>query len=183
MWAQSPRTKSGSATAELESCRIRRITGLPGSHNFASDFLEAIATAPGADRTSAAGDSADALWGLTADLSSQVSPQEQALYISKSTDGGATWTELARIDSRYFNAKISEGLRNVLHHHDAARRIPDFSADQSSRATGQSAHRPADTRLAVGIERKETRRARARQRSQYDRRRNPSLHRLRLLRS
>jgi len=114
MWAQSPRTKSGSATAELESCRIRRITGLPGSHNFASDFLEAIATAPGADRTSAAGDSADALWGLTADLSSQVSPQEQALYISKSTDGGATWTELARIDSRYFNAKISEGLRNGL---------------------------------------------------------------------
>jgi hypothetical protein len=34
------------------------------------------------------------------------------MYISKSTDGGVTWSEVARVDSRYFDARIGEGLRN-----------------------------------------------------------------------
>ena len=36
------------------------------------------------------------------------------MYISKSTDGGKTWTQVARLDSRYFDADIAEGLRNGL---------------------------------------------------------------------
>jgi hypothetical protein len=54
------------------------------------------------------------IWGLTADLSERVPPQQRAMYISKSADGGATWTSIARVDSRYFNAQIAEGLRNGL---------------------------------------------------------------------
>ena len=36
------------------------------------------------------------------------------MYISKSVDGGETWTQVVRLDSRYFDAKIGEGLRNEL---------------------------------------------------------------------
>jgi hypothetical protein len=36
------------------------------------------------------------------------------MYISKSADGGKTWMQIARIDSRYFDADIAEGLRNGL---------------------------------------------------------------------
>jgi hypothetical protein len=104
---QSNTSDSDDVEADLESCRVHRVTTLPGSHQFASDFIEAIATDP--DPTSK---DPDALWGLTADLSNEVPYQNRALYISKSTDGGATWTQLARIDSRYFDAKIGEGLRN-----------------------------------------------------------------------
>jgi hypothetical protein len=92
---------------DLDSCRVHQVTSLPGSHQFASDFIEAIASDPG----SGAKDP-DVIWGLTADLSSAVPVQDQAMYISKSTDGGSTWTQVARVDSRYFDAKIGEGLRN-----------------------------------------------------------------------
>jgi hypothetical protein len=97
----------GDVEADLNNCRVHRVTSLPGSHQFASDFIEALANDP-----DPAAKDPDALWGLTADLSNQVPPQNQALYISKSTDGGATWTQVARVDSRYFDAKIGEGLRN-----------------------------------------------------------------------
>jgi hypothetical protein len=93
--------------SDLDSCRVHRVTSLPGSHQFASDFIEAIASDP-----DPAAKDPDALWGLTADLSNEVAPQNQALYISKSTNGGATWSQVARVDSRYFDAKIGEGLRN-----------------------------------------------------------------------
>jgi hypothetical protein len=93
--------------SDLDSCRVHRVTSLPGSHRFASDFIEAIASDP-----DPAAKDPDALWGLTADLSNEVAPQNQALYISKSTNGGATWSQVARVDSRYFDAKIGEGLRN-----------------------------------------------------------------------
>ena len=109
---RSPSSVNGSnndARNDLESCRVHRVTSLPGSHQFASDFIETIARDPGAGVKDA-----DVIWGLTADLSSAVPFQDQAMYISKSTDGGATWTQVARIDSRYFNAKIGEGLRNGL---------------------------------------------------------------------
>ena len=94
-------------SGQIESCRIHQITAFPGSHQFATDFIETLATDP---------DSGDrqTLWGLTADLSAAVPPQQQAMYISRSTDGGATWTSIARIDSRYFDARIAEGLRNGL---------------------------------------------------------------------
>ena len=36
------------------------------------------------------------------------------MYISKSTDGGKTWTVVARVDSKYFDADIGEGERNGL---------------------------------------------------------------------
>jgi hypothetical protein len=85
------------------------VTTFPGSHQFGSEFLEAIATDPQPHSLAA-----EILWGLTADLSESVPAQQHALYISKSTDGGATWVELARIGSRYFDAGIGEGLRNGL---------------------------------------------------------------------
>lgn len=97
----------GDAKSDLENCRVHRVTGLPGSHQFASDFIEAIASDP-----QSGGNDPDVIWALTADLSSAVPNHDQALYISKSDDGGATWTQVARLDSRYFNAKIGEGLRN-----------------------------------------------------------------------
>jgi hypothetical protein len=95
----------GDVKNDLDSCRVHRVTSLPGSHQFASDFIEAMASDPGANDP-------DVIWGLTADLSNLVPSQDQAMYVSKSIDGGATWTQVARIDSRYFDAKIGEGLRN-----------------------------------------------------------------------
>jgi len=86
---------------------VHRVTGFPGSHKFASDFIEAIAGDPDPGAKDP-----DVIWGLTADLSNEVLAQRRALYISKSIDGGTTWSEVARVDSRYFDAKIGEGLRN-----------------------------------------------------------------------
>jgi hypothetical protein len=98
---------NGDLQDDMDSCRVHRVTSLPGSHQFASDFIEAIASDPNPD----AGDP-DVIWGLTADLSGEVPPQDRAMYISKSTNGGATWTQVARVGSSYFDAKIGEGLRN-----------------------------------------------------------------------
>ena len=56
----------------------------------------------------------DVVWGLTVDVSDTIPSQDRAMYISKSTDSGVTWTQIARLDSRYFDAKIGEGLRNEL---------------------------------------------------------------------
>ncbi len=67
--------------------------------------MEAIASDPKNSGT---------IWGLTADLSDQIPAQDRAMYISKSIDGGRTWATVARIDSRYFDADIAEGLRNGL---------------------------------------------------------------------
>ncbi|WP_433964513.1 hypothetical protein [Tunturiibacter gelidiferens] len=100
-------SSSPHAGDDLDSCFVHRVTSLPGSHRFASDFIEAIASDPDPD----SGDP-DVIWGLTADLSSEVPSQDRAMYISKSTNGGATWTQIARVDSRYFDARIGEGLRN-----------------------------------------------------------------------
>jgi hypothetical protein len=97
------------AKNDLDSCRVHRVTSLPGSHQFASDFIETIASDPDPNAKDP-----DVIWGLTADLSSDVPTQDQAIYISKSTNGGATWTQVARVDSRYFDARIGEGLRNGL---------------------------------------------------------------------
>ena len=97
------------ASDEPDSCRVQRVTRFPGSHQFATDFIETIATDPDPDA-----DDAQVVWGLTADLSSDLPLQQQAIYISKSADGGATWTSIARVDSRYFDAQIAEGLRNGL---------------------------------------------------------------------
>ncbi|WP_353071340.1 WD40/YVTN/BNR-like repeat-containing protein [Tunturiibacter gelidoferens] len=93
--------------SDTDSCFVHRVTSLPGSHRFASDFIEAIASDPDPDASDP-----DVIWGLTADLSSEVPSQDRAMYISKSTNGGATWTQIARVDSRYFDARIGEGLRN-----------------------------------------------------------------------
>lgn len=101
--------KDAGSTDEPESCRVHRVTAFPGSHLFATDFIETFATDPELDAANTA-----VIWGLTADLSKGVPPQQQAIYISKSADGGATWISIARVDSRYFNAQIAEGLRNGL---------------------------------------------------------------------
>ncbi len=97
------------ASKDLDGCYVHRVTSLPGSHEFGSEFMVAMA----GDPDPKAGE-ADAVWGLTADLSKKVPAQDRAMYISKSTDGGATWTQVARVDSNYFDAKIGEGLRNGL---------------------------------------------------------------------
>jgi hypothetical protein len=99
----------GDAEDDLDDCRVHRVTSLPGSHQFAGDFIEAIASDPDPNAKDP-----DVIWGLTADLSSEVPAQDRAMYISTSTNGGATWTQLARVDSRYFDARIGEGLRNGL---------------------------------------------------------------------
>jgi hypothetical protein len=87
-----------------DGCRVQEVTSMPGSHEFASTFLEAIATTR----------DPVAVWGLTADLSIKVPVPDRAMYISKSTDSGKTWTEVARLDNRYFDADIGEGERNGL---------------------------------------------------------------------
>src|SRR6201992_3242506 len=92
---------------DLHNCRVHQLRDLPGSHQFASSFLEAIAIDP------MAADSR-VVWGLTADLSSTVPAEERALYVSKSSDGGKSWTEVARVDSKYLDAGIGEGERNGL---------------------------------------------------------------------
>jgi hypothetical protein len=81
------------------------VKSLPGSHHFAADFLETIASDP---------KDPSVVWGLTADLSDTVAAPDRALYISKSANGGKTWITVARVDSRYFDANIAEGLRNGL---------------------------------------------------------------------
>jgi hypothetical protein len=100
-------SSSPDAGNELDTCFVHRVTSLPGSHQFASDLIEAIASDPDPDANDP-----DVIWGLTADLSNQVPAAERAMYISRSVDGGATWTQIARVDSRYFDARIGEGLRN-----------------------------------------------------------------------
>lgn len=105
--AQGDQAASGKSSDEPGACHVRQVTAFPGSHQFATDFIETIATDPKQDDP-------DLLWALTADLSVNVPPQQQAMYISRSTDGGATWTSIARVDSRYFDAQIAEGLRNGL---------------------------------------------------------------------
>ena len=104
-----PATDDTGTDNEPESCRVQQVTAFPGSHQFATDFIETLATDPEPDANDAS-----AIWGLTADLSESVPPQEQAMYISKSSDGGGSWIPVARLDSRYFNAQIAEGLRNGL---------------------------------------------------------------------
>jgi hypothetical protein len=94
---------------DLDDCRSHEVKSLPGSHRFASDFIETMVTDP-----DPRGRNRNAVWALTADLSTEVSPEERAMYISKSTDGGGSWTQIARIDSKYFDAEIGEGLRNGL---------------------------------------------------------------------
>lgn len=104
-WGQT--SVSSSLSDDMDSCHVHQVTGLPGSHQFASDFIEALASDPAPTP-----EDADTVWGLTADLSTQVPLQQRALYISRSTDGGATWMQVARLDSRYFDDAIGEGLRN-----------------------------------------------------------------------
>jgi hypothetical protein len=105
--SSSPENSNGDLKDDMDSCRVHRVTSLPGSHQFASDFIEAIASDP-----DPYAEDPDVIWGLTADLSGEVPPHDRAMYISKSTNGGATWTQVARVGPQYFDAKIGEGLRN-----------------------------------------------------------------------
>jgi hypothetical protein len=94
-----------SARRDLDTCHSHEVTGLPGSDQFASHFMETMASDP---------NDPNVVWGLTADLSDTVPAQDRAIYISKSTNGGETWAEVAQVDSKYFDADIAEGLRNGL---------------------------------------------------------------------
>jgi hypothetical protein len=120
-WGQAPlepapSTPSASGAGEadlarkdLDRCRVHEVQSLPGSHEFGSHFIEAISTDPNPrarDR--------NLVWGLTADLSSKVAERDHVMYISKSSDGGKTWTSVARISREYFDADIGEGERNGL---------------------------------------------------------------------
>ncbi|HEX4020012.1 MAG TPA: hypothetical protein VHX63_02615 [Acidobacteriaceae bacterium] len=104
----SPEESDDAAVSEdLDSCRIYKVQSLPGSHEFASDFIETMASDPNPRARDA-----NVVWGVTADLDSKVPARERAIYISKSSDGGKQWTPVARIRAKYFDAKIAEGLRN-----------------------------------------------------------------------
>src|SRR3954470_20802776 len=72
---------------DLDNCRSHEVKSLPGSHEFASNFIETIATDPDSKPRNR-----NAVWGLTADLSTEVPADKRAMYISKSLDGGDTWT-------------------------------------------------------------------------------------------
>jgi len=72
-----------SARKDLDSCRIHEVKSLPGSHEFASHFIETMASDPDPQ----AKDS-NVVWALTADLATAVPSQDRAIYISKSIDGG-----------------------------------------------------------------------------------------------
>jgi hypothetical protein len=98
-------TRRGEDVEEPPECAVQRVTDLPGSHGYAGDFIEATAMEPGADDQ-------DVFWALTADLSETVPAEKRAMYISKTTDGGATWIPLARVGPSYFEAYVGEGLRN-----------------------------------------------------------------------
>jgi hypothetical protein len=97
------------AKKDLDSCRVHEVRNLPGSHQFGSNFVEAMTGDPNPKARNR-----NVVWGLTADLSSKVPAQERAMYISKSADGGKTWTQIVRVDSQYFDADIGEGERNGL---------------------------------------------------------------------
>ncbi|WP_158748173.1 hypothetical protein [Acidobacterium sp. S8] len=103
------RGQTADAKKDADSCYVRQVKSLPGSHDFAADFIEVIATDP-----SPKNKNHNVVWGLTADLSREIPAEERALYVSKSADGGESWTQVARVDSRYFDAGIDEGLRNGL---------------------------------------------------------------------
>lgn len=98
-------TRRGEDVEEPPECAVQQVTGLPGSHGYAGDFIEATAMEPGADDQ-------DVFWALTADLSETVPAEKRAMYISKTTDGGVTWIPLARVGPSYFEAYVGEGLRN-----------------------------------------------------------------------
>jgi len=102
-------SSAGRAKRDLAGCGVYRVTDLPGSHEYASDFIEAMVSDPAPDATDA-----NVVWALTADLSSAVPARRQAIYVSKSSNGGKTWTEVARMGPKYFDAQIGEGLRNGL---------------------------------------------------------------------
>lgn len=93
----------------LNNCQTYKVKSLPGSHEYASEFLETMATDPDPRAKNS-----NVVWGLTADLDSKVPAKDRAIYLSKSSNDGVTWTPIARISSKYFNAKIAEGLRNGL---------------------------------------------------------------------
>jgi hypothetical protein len=93
------------ARKDVDSCRSHQVTSLPGSHQFASDFVETMVSDA---------KEPDVIWGITADLSDRVPSTDRAIYISKSTNGGDTWIQIARLNSGYFDADIAEGLRNGL---------------------------------------------------------------------
>ena len=99
----------GNAKKDGDSCYVRQVKSLPGSHDFAADFIEVFASDP-----SPGSRNRNLVWGLTADLSDEIPAEERALYISKSVNSGEMWTQVARVDSRYFDARIDEGLRNGL---------------------------------------------------------------------
>jgi hypothetical protein len=86
------------------SCATQRVS-VPGSHQYASEFMEKIVSAPNANPP--------ALFGISADLSSAaVKTNQDAMHISKSIDGGKTWMEVSKIKSDYYS--ISDGLYNGL---------------------------------------------------------------------
>ena len=81
-WGQVP---AANAKQNADDCYVREVNDLPGSHAYAADFLEVIAGDPNSRARNR-----DVVWGLTADLSTDVPTEERALYISKSTNGGVT---------------------------------------------------------------------------------------------
>jgi hypothetical protein len=108
----SPRLSS-LARKDLGACRAHEVTDFPGSPHFASDFIETMATDPD-PHVAFRSDDPETIFALTADLGTDVSSRDQAIYLSKSTNDGETWTPIVRLDPRYFDAQISEGLRNGL---------------------------------------------------------------------
>jgi hypothetical protein len=105
LWGQAQ--IASDAAKDLDSCRVHEVRNLPGSHYFGSDFIEAMDGDP-----SLRAKDRNVVWAVTADLSSKVPAQDRAIYISKSSDGGKIWSQVARVDSRYFDADIGEGERN-----------------------------------------------------------------------
>jgi hypothetical protein len=112
-WTQAAAPHTPSAR-QSDDCKIYQVTSLPGSHQFGSDFIEALVSDPAASDLSPAPAASNLVWALTADLSTDIPLYNRALYISKSTNRGESWTPVVRLDSKYLDADIGEGLRNGL---------------------------------------------------------------------
>src|SRR5271170_1185146 len=80
-WGQVPLPQTPVPKKDLDSCRIREVTSLPGSHHFASDFIVTMASDPDPKARDT-----NTVWGLTADLAEETPVPDRAMYIAKSTN-------------------------------------------------------------------------------------------------
>src|SRR5271163_3843950 len=74
-WGRLSLAQTLDATEDLNSCRVHQVKSLPGSHQFGSEFIVAMANDPDPNAKDA-----NAVWALTADLAKKVPATDRAMY-------------------------------------------------------------------------------------------------------